>query len=85
MIFTDTSPEIEAFLIERLRHTPGWRKLEMVDQLNQTVRLLALGGLRQRHPDATEAELRRRLAAILLGAELAATVYGPLEQVSRDG
>jgi len=48
--------------IELLRQAPAWRKLEMVGQLNRTVRTLALSGLRQRHPEATPQELRRRLA-----------------------
>jgi hypothetical protein len=52
----------------------------MVDQMNQTVRTLALSGLRQRHPQATLEELRRRLADLLLGSELAARVYGPLPE-----
>jgi hypothetical protein len=75
----DTQPEAEAVLIELLRQAPPWRKLYMVDQLNQTVRTLALSGLRQRHPDATPQELRRRLADLLLGPDLAAQAYGPLQ------
>ncbi len=78
-LFPDTSPEAEAVLIELLRQAPPWRKLHMVSQLNQTVRTLALSGLRQRYPEATSQELRRRLADLLLGPELAARVYGPLE------
>jgi len=66
-------------LIGMLRQAPPWRKLHMVAQLNQTVRTLALSGLRQRHPEATPQELRRRLADLLLGPDLAAQVYGPLE------
>jgi hypothetical protein len=50
----------------------------MVGQMNQTLRTLALSGLRQRHPSATQDELRRRLADLLLGLALAAQVYGPL-------
>jgi len=50
----------------------------MVGQLNQAVRRLALSGLRTRHPEATSQELRRRLADLLLGPDLAAQVYGPL-------
>ncbi len=38
---------------------------------------LALAGLRNRHPQAGEAEIRRRLMDLLLGEELAAKVYGP--------
>ena len=77
-LFPDTRPEAEAVLIGLLRQAPAWKKLHMVGQLNQTVRILALSGLRSRHPQASEAELRRRLADLLLGPELAAQVYGSL-------
>jgi hypothetical protein len=78
-LFPDTRPEAEAVLIGLLRQAPPWRKLAMVGQLNQTVRTLALSGLRTRHPEATPQELRRRLADLLLGPDLAAQVYGPQE------
>lgn len=78
-LFPDTRPEAEAVLIGLLRKAPPWRKLIMVGQLNQAVRTLAFSGLRQRHPEATPQELRRRLADLLLGPDLAAQVYGPLE------
>ena len=73
----DTSPRIEQIQIERLRHMPVWRKLALVGEMNRAVRDLALAGLRQRHPDDSPAQRRRRLAALLLGEELAARVYGP--------
>lgn len=79
-LFSDTAPEAEAVLIHLLRQAPSWRKLEMVDQLNQSVKLLALAGLRQRYPNDGEDQLRRRLADLLLGAELALKVYGPLPE-----
>jgi hypothetical protein len=78
-LFPDTRPEAEAVLIGLLRQAPPWRKLIMVGQLNQAVRTLTLSGLRQRHPQATPQELRRRLADLLLGPDLAAQVYGPQE------
>jgi hypothetical protein len=77
LLFPDTSPEAEAVLIGLLRQAPAWRKVHMVAQLNQTVRTLALSGLRARHPTATAQQLRRRLADLLLGPELAARAYGP--------
>jgi hypothetical protein len=77
-LFPDTNPKAEAVLIRLLRETPSWRKLEMVDQLNQSVKLLALGGLRQRYPHDNEEQLRRRLADLLLGEEMAMKVYGPV-------
>jgi hypothetical protein len=76
-LFSDTSPETERVLIALLRQAPPWRKLELMGQMNEMVRTLALSGLRQRHPQATPEELRRRLAGLLLGPELAARVYGP--------
>ncbi len=74
---SDTHPDIESIQIERLRQTPPWRKLALVGEMNQTVRTLALAGLRQRHPDDTSARRLRRLADLMLGPELATRVYGP--------
>ena len=37
--------------------------------------------MRERYPDALEDELRRRLAEQLLGPELAARAYGPMEDL----
>jgi hypothetical protein len=52
--------------------------MQMVAQLNASVRTLALAGLRSRYPQASEAELRRRLASLLLGDETARKVYGEI-------
>src|SRR5690606_14951036 len=74
----DTSPEAEAILFQLWREAPAWRKLQLMVCLNRSARQLALLGLRRRFPEASEAELQRRLASLLLGEELAARVYGPL-------
>jgi hypothetical protein len=70
-----------------MRQAPAWRKLQIVAQLNEMVRSLALSGLRQRYPAETPAQLRRRLADLLLGASLAARAYGPMpdEKNERSG
>ena len=73
---SDTHPEIEALQIRLLRETPDWRKLEMLADLNEAARILALTGLRERYPQATEAEIQRRLADLLLGEEMTLKVYG---------
>jgi len=73
----DTTPEAEAVLVRLWRETPGWRKWEMMEELNRTAREFALAGLRRRYPEASPEELRRRLADLLLGPELAAQVFGP--------
>jgi hypothetical protein len=76
-LFPDTHPKMEALQIE-LRQASPTRKMNMLAQLNASARLLALTGLRAQYPHASEAELRRRLAALLLGEELARRVYGDL-------
>lgn len=76
ILFSGTSPEIEEFLIQKLRQTPPWRKMEMLAELNKSARLLSLAGLQQRYPNATEQELTRHLANLWLGADLANQIYG---------
>lgn len=83
-LFPDTRPDAEAVLIALLREAPAWRKLRMVGQMNEAVRELLLSGLRTRYPDATHQELRRLLADHLLGVELAARAYGPLERTEAE-
>ena len=46
--------------------------------MNATVRLLAWTACVHVIPASSEAQLRRRLADLLLGPDLAARVYGPL-------
>ncbi len=75
-LFPDTSPEAEQVLLSLLREAPAWRKLELLDQMNRTVRMLALAGLRKRHPRASPTELRRRFAELVLGRDLAAKALG---------
>ena len=74
-LYSDTHPKMEALQIELIRRMPSCKKMAMVDSLNETVKALALGGIRQRHPDATPEQLRRMLAEMMLGAELARKVY----------
>jgi hypothetical protein len=74
----DTSPEAERVLMELLRRAPAWRKLRMVEDTNHSLRDLLLAGLRERFPQDPPAVLRRRLADLWLGPELAAAAYGPL-------
>ena len=70
----DTDPKTEAVLISLLRSAPDWRKFKMVADLNATVKQFAIVGIRQRYPNATVQEVRRHLADILLGEELATKV-----------
>jgi hypothetical protein len=72
----DTSEEIERLLFERYRQMSPRDKVRMVMKLNRAVEAMALAGLRQQYPDATERELRLRLAARLYGRELVLKAFG---------
>ena len=74
-LFSDTHPKMEALQIQIIRRMPAWKKLSIVDGLNETVKTLAISGIQQRHPNATPAQIRRMLAEQILGMELARKVY----------
>ena len=77
MTISDTHPSAQAVHDRLLSRLPVWRKLNMLADLNQTARQIALEDLRERFPEASEADLRRHLAERLLGSEIAHMVYGP--------
>jgi hypothetical protein len=75
-LYTDTHPKMEALQIQFIRRMPAWKKFSIVDGLNETVKTLAISGIRQRNPKATPEQIHRMLAELMLGAELAQKVYG---------
>ena len=77
-LFPDTHPKMEALQIQLWRQASPMRKMQMLEQLNASARLLAMTGLRSQYPQASEAELRRRLAGLLLGEELARKAFGEI-------
>jgi hypothetical protein len=79
-LWTDTHPDIERLLVEQLRQMPTRRKIALMAAMTESVRVLALAGLRQRYASDTPAQRRRRLADLLLGSELATRAYGPSQE-----
>jgi hypothetical protein len=75
VLSSDTHPKMEALQIQFIRRMPAWKKISMVDGLNDTVKTLAITGIKQRHPNATPEQIHRMLAELMLGAELARKVY----------
>ncbi len=67
----DTSPEAEAFLFEELAKKSSADKVRMIGQASATMRKMAMIGLRQRNPDATERELKIKFIELLYGSALA--------------
>jgi hypothetical protein len=76
----DTHPDAEHALINLLRGATSARKMAVILSANSTGRALAMTGLRERYPGESPARLRRRLADLWLGPELAAKAYGPLPE-----
>lgn len=73
---SDTPPEVRRVHYEICRKVPLGRKLELTFGMCDTGRLLAIAGLRMRHPRASERELQRLWARQHLGPELFERVYG---------
>jgi hypothetical protein len=74
-LYPDTHPKMEALQIQLIRRMPAWKKIAIMDGLNETVKTMAISGIKQRHPNAAPAQIQRMLAELMLGAELARKVY----------
>jgi hypothetical protein len=73
---SDTDPEAERVMIELARAMPDWKKIEQVFSMIETARAFAMSGLRSRYPEASEEELKKRLAALVFDRETVIKVYG---------
>jgi hypothetical protein len=74
-IASDTDPIIENLQIELIRSMPPWKKFAIWNDLNKTVRLFALSGIKDRFPEAPPEQLKRLLAERILGPEIVKKVY----------
>ena len=72
----DTSARADAVQFERLRAMSPQQRAEIFTALTFAVQDLAMAGLRQLHPDASDDELRLRLAARRLGEETVRKIWG---------
>ena len=79
MPVTDTHSAALAVQNKLLSQLPVWRKLQMMAELNQAARQIALESLRERFPQASDEILQRHLAENLLGRAIAHQVYGTPE------
>jgi hypothetical protein len=78
----DTSPEIERLMVERWRSMSPEDKLAEIDDACRGSDEVAMMGIRSRHPDADEGEVRLRLAALRLDPALVVDAFGwdPVER-----
>jgi 3-methyladenine DNA glycosylase AlkC len=76
----DTTEDAEQRFFELLQKKTPAEKLQMVSRMNATVRALSMSGLRERYPDESELLLKRRLAEMLYGAEVAERIFEKLKE-----
>ncbi|MHC4518227.1 MAG: hypothetical protein ACYTAS_06545 [Planctomycetota bacterium] len=74
----DTSPEMRQVQYELYRGMSEAEKVRCVFETYRAGQRLAMTGIRMRHPEASEEEVRRRWAREHLGAELFDAAYGAL-------
>ena len=79
----DTSPAADARYHELLRAMPPERRLEAAMRLSRAVRALALAGIRELFPEASEHELRVRLTVRLYGRAAAVRLFGSVPADAR--
>ena len=75
MKLTDTSPEAEAIQIEVFRRMSPERRLQAAIELAQMSRDLLTEGVRKRHPEYGEEEIRLAVIRILLPEQLFLAAY----------
>jgi hypothetical protein len=77
----DTSAAVERLQIEAWRRMSPLEKAGILSQATSDALTLALSGVRQRHPGASERECFIRLAALQLGPTLVRQVYPDASQI----
>jgi hypothetical protein len=75
-LFEDTDEATERKLIELTRRLPDEKKLWLIFDQIEMGRQLSMGGLKRRYPQASQEELKKRFAALVLDRETVMKVYG---------
>lgn len=71
----DTSPEAHELQIGGYRRMGADQKATLVAQLSEAVRELAREGIRQRHPDYGDDDVRKALVTLLYGRETSVLLW----------
>lgn len=79
----DTSPAAFDRYHELLRASAPHARLAQALALSRMVRGLAVAGIRRRHPQASEREVRVRLAVRLYGRDAARRMFGDVPPDAR--
>jgi hypothetical protein len=72
----DTTVEIDRMLFDAYRAMTPEQKIRRMGDLTNAASLLALAGIRARHPGCSDREARLRLAALRYGPDLVRSAFG---------
>jgi hypothetical protein len=72
---SDTDADAHGIQREIYRHMGGQGRVAVAFRLTDAVRRLSMAGVRARHPDYTEAQVRQAYARLRLGDALVRTVW----------
>ena len=75
-LFLDTADDVRAMQVEHWRRLSPAGRVEIVEGLWHDTRELACAGIRERYPDATPDEIRLRLGALTIDADLMIEAFG---------
>jgi hypothetical protein len=71
----DTSSEAHAFQLRLYRAMTPDQRSELALRMSDDLRRVAAEGIKQRHPEYSELDVRRALVALLYGTEAAEKVW----------
>ena len=72
----DTDPDVHAQVLARLRVMTPTDKAHIVTTLTKLCDALATAGIKERHPGASDDEIRMRLGVLRVGPELMLAAFG---------
>ena len=81
MLSSDTCPALERLQLDLWRQMTPYDRIGAVSRLSRAVQELAMAGIRQRHPHASERECLLRLAVLKLGTDLAVRAFPDVAQL----
>jgi hypothetical protein len=71
----DTSKDAHELQMRLYRSMTDERRSELALRMSDDIRRIATEGIRRRHPDYTDDDVRRALVVLLYGADAAAKVW----------
>ena len=75
MIAKDTDAEAHAVQIELLRRLGGSGRVSLLSSMSAQAREISRSGIRSRHPEYSESEVRDALGKMILGEALFRSVF----------